>query len=236
MSNGRSSHTSPICRVVIAALALLAVGCSSNSHGPPVAAAGDRAERPASGQQAPRERPSSAARTADTPATATALKPAMPDPPITVAPGTNWKLARAGAGTAAFHNREYLLAKLPTEMKAAWIVQRAGGGEGDTGPLAGKIIADKPCTAYVAIMSHYNGKEVVQPAQLEGLADEGWIEVPGEFRLSVPPGEDWKWRVFSRSVDPGPVDLPSTAAPKMGIYFFKDEPPAKPAPTTRPTR
>jgi hypothetical protein len=140
---------------------------------------------------------------------------------IRIARGTDWSAVPATVGTPAYINRDYKIAKLPKEMKGAAVIQRAGGGEGDTGFLKNKVTLTKTGTLYVAIMWKYNGDRTIQDEQFEAFAKEGWTEVDDDFELTVPEGEQWKWRVWSRKAESGPLKLESTAIPVGGIFFFK---------------
>lgn len=140
---------------------------------------------------------------------------------VRVAPSVSWKVVSAAIDTPAFHNRGYNLAKLPKELEGSLMIQRAGGSEGDTGFLNGKVITTKTCTLYVAVMWQYNGERRIQDEQLAAFAKEGWKEVSGDFELTTPPGEVWRWRVYSRSMSAGAVAVESKAVPAGGIFFLK---------------
>jgi hypothetical protein len=127
----------------------------------------------------------------------------------------------AAVGVAAYTNRDYKVKKVPDALKGTALIQRAGGGDGDTGFLDGKVTAAKPATLFVAVMWKYNAERTVSEEQFEAFAKEGWAKVDGEFELTVPEGEEWKWRVWSRKVEAGPVKLGSEAIPVGGIFFLK---------------
>ena len=113
---------------------------------------------------------------------------------VRVAKGTDWKAVPAAVGVKAYTNRDYKVLKLPKELQGAGVLQRAGGGEGDTGYPSGQVTLTKPATIYVAVMWKYNGERTVSDEQFAAFAKEGWAEAAGEFVPRFPPGEDWKWR------------------------------------------
>jgi hypothetical protein len=73
----------------------------------------------------------------------------------------------------------------------------------------------------MAVMSAYNGKKTLSEDQVAGLIREGWKEVPETFAVQEPGNEVWQWRLFSISIEAGPVTASSRSVPTGGVFFLK---------------
>ena len=57
------------------------------------------------------------------------------------------------------------------------------------------------------LRSEYNGKTEFSDDKARLLSTAGWAEVDESFRILVPKNENWKWRIFTRQIPKGKVDL-----------------------------
>ncbi|MDZ4688962.1 MAG: FlgO family outer membrane protein [Planctomycetaceae bacterium] len=119
-------------------------------------------------------------------------------------PDAVFKLARVG--TQIWSDRGYAITALPKEIGGGALVGR-DSEQGKEWLDGGTITALKDCTVYAIMRSRHLGGEEIGDVTIAKFLREGWEEVDGNFNVSFPSGENWKWKIVKKSVSEGDVFL-----------------------------
>lgn len=136
-----------------------------------------------------------------------------------------WSLQETAVGSHLLAERTYSIMAVPDELQHSTMLIR--GPDDMKGWINGEVIATKPGTFYVAILSSRfdPGKKdrtyLLSQDQIDGFLASGWKEIDG-FKTTSWEKADWHWKVFSKEIATGPVTLlPPVAIDENYIFFFK---------------
>jgi uncharacterized protein (TIGR03067 family) len=141
---------------------------------------------------------------------------------LTISDAKNYRAINAAPKAAYLSDRAYAIDKLPKEMVGGQLVVRNSGTVNEWLP-ADVIIAEKPCTVYVALMVRFNSEQRISPKGLEAFVADGWKLVKEPFSIAT--GERWEWQVLSKTIEKGtialqwPKDVPAVRT--QMIFVFK---------------
>ena len=123
-------------------------------------------------------------------------------------------------GAKCYSDRNYTLKSVPASLAGAILLQRSK--DQDRAWLKGQNVkVSRNCNVYVAIMSVYNGKKVIEDKKFKSMSKRGWKFVSKDFKTTISGAEEWQ--VYSKKVRKGFVDLGSTQGlpGKTLIFMFK---------------
>jgi len=118
-----------------------------------------------------------------------------------------------------FSDRGYELKELPKAMIGGSLLVREASYGSKSFPK-NKVIAEKDCTLYMAVMTKYNGQIRVTEKDLKRLADQGWTKVEERFSTTAPEKEVWEWSVYSLPIKKGELAVPSSDIRTTHIFIF----------------
>ena len=135
----------------------------------------------------------------------------------------NWKVVGLTPNLAYISDRDYAIKKFPKEMDGGHVVVRDSGQINDW-VQKGQLALAKDATLYVSMLVNVDGKDIVSKKQLDAMANDGWTFLKEPFE-STTPDKSWQWKVASKPLQKGEVELP---LPKEflsfrthAIYVFK---------------
>ncbi len=124
--------------------------------------------------------------------------------------GVRWFMIRDGA--------KFPVDKLPRELNGSRLIQQ------NDHKWIGGFDCNKPVTVYVALRTSVANAVALTDQDIKGLS--GWSVVSSEFTtsgLNGSTGDKWKWKVITRRVGPGSVQLENPFPSKdiAAILFIK---------------
>lgn len=144
-------------------------------------------------------------------------------------PEKGYYLRAAQVRGVVWSDKGYTITLLPPSLRTTLIMVRPAS-TGRDWPNPSDYTATAECAAYLVVRSEYNGKTDFSDAKVKKLIAAGWTEVDESFGVVVPQEENWKWRIFTREVPKGNVDLKveDVKLEAMTIFLFGKKREGKP--------
>ena len=131
----------------------------------------------------------------------------------------NLSLTLAEPGAKYLTDRGYAIKTLPAAAEGGTLILHDTRGPASW--LEPKSLTlTKDCTAYVAIQTKMNERNLVGGDQLEQLGKDGWKPVDDTFETTTAGTEVWAWKMLSKPLKKGELDLGTTINLRTPLIFI----------------
>jgi hypothetical protein len=131
----------------------------------------------------------------------------------------NLSLTQAEPGAKYLTDRGYAIKTLPAVAEGGTLILHDTGGPASW--LEPKSLTlTRECTVFVAIQTKMNERNLVAGNQLGELGKDGWKPVDDTFETTTAGKEVWVWKMFSKSLKKGELDLATTINLRAPLIFI----------------
>jgi hypothetical protein len=146
-------------------------------------------------------------------------KKAADSPVASEGMAANLSVVVAETGAKYLTDRGYAIRKLPKEAAGGMLVLH--NTKGPASWLEPKSLTlTKDCTAYVAIQTKMNERQLVGGEQLAEVEKSGWKPVDDTFETTTAGTEVWQWKMFSKPLKKGELNLETTINLRAPLIFI----------------